>query len=121
MSLRLRLESGLPTAPPLADEPPLPDDLKARLQRQLLERIDLRALEALPPAEVPEQLRALLDELLTTAHAALNDVERRLLLRDIQHEMFGLGPLELLMADPAVSDILVNGSRQTIRRAPWPA
>ena len=36
----------------------------------------------------------------------------RLLLRDIQHEMFGMGPLEPLMADPAVSDILVNGSRQ---------
>jgi pilus assembly protein CpaF len=111
MSLRHRLESGSPAAT-LADEPPLQDDLKARLQRQLLERIDLRALEALPPAEVPDQLRALLDELLTAAHAALNDAERRLLLRDIQHEMFGLGPLEPLMADPAVSDILVNGSRQ---------
>ena len=51
MSLRHRLESGSPTAT-IADEPPLQDDLQARLQRQLPERIDLRALEALPPAEV---------------------------------------------------------------------
>src|SRR6476660_7727845 len=106
MSLRTRLESSR-AAPSAPDEPSLQDDLKARLHRQLLERIDLRALEALPLAEVPEQLRRLLDELLTAAHAALNDAERRLLLRDIQHEMFGLGPLEPLMADPALSDILV--------------
>ena len=51
MSLRHRLESGSPTAT-VTDEPPLQDDLKARLQRQLLERINLRALKALPPAEV---------------------------------------------------------------------
>jgi pilus assembly protein CpaF len=111
MSLRHRLQSGQATST-VPDEPPLQDDLKAQLQRQLLERIDLRALEALPAAEVPGQLRMLLDDLLTTAHAGLNEAERRLLLRDIQHEMFGLGPLEPLMADPAVSDILVNGSRQ---------
>ena len=111
MSLRHRLESGH-AATSVADELPLQDDLKARLQRQLLERIDLRALEALPAADVPAQLRSLLDELLTASHAALNEAERRLLLRDIQHEMFGLGPLELLMADPSVSDILVNGCRQ---------
>ena len=111
MSLRHRLESGQAT-PCVADEPPLQDDLKARLHRQLLERIDLRALEALPPAEVPDQLRALLDELLAVSHAGLNEAERGLLLRELQHEMFGLGPLEPLMADPAVSDILVNGSRQ---------
>ncbi|MFL6718300.1 MAG: CpaF family protein, partial [Burkholderiaceae bacterium] len=110
MSLRHRLESGAPLAQGPAAVSSVDDGLKASLHRQLLERIDLRALEALPQAEVSAQLRALLDDMLTAGHAGLNDAERRLLLRDIQHEMFGLGPLEPLMADPAVSDILVNGS-----------
>nr|WP_194711748.1 CpaF family protein [Noviherbaspirillum soli] len=110
MSLRHRLESGLPLAQGPATVSHANDELRAGLHRQLLERIDLRALEALPQAEVSAQLRSLLDDMLTAGHAGLNEAERRLLLRDIQHEMFGLGPLEPLMADPSVSDILVNGS-----------
>ena len=110
MSLRHRLESGLPLAQGPATVSLVNDELRAGLHRQLLEQIDLRALEALPQAEVSAQLRTLLDDMLTAGHAGLNEAERRLLLRDIQHEMFGLGPLEPLMADPAVSDILVNGS-----------
>ena len=47
--------------------------------------------------------------------------ERRNLVRDIQHEMLGLGPLEPLLADPTVSDILVNGSQAGLRRAARPA
>ena len=110
MSLRHRLESGLPLAQGPATVSLVNDEFRAGLHRQLLEQIDLRALEALPQAEVSAQLRTLLDDMLTAGHAGLNEAERRLLLRDIQHEMFGLGPLEPLMADPAVSDILVNGS-----------
>jgi pilus assembly protein CpaF len=48
------------------------------------------------------------ERLLEEDSAVVNDLERRLLIRDIQHEMLGFGPLELLMTDPAVSDILVN-------------
>ena len=48
------------------------------------------------------------ERLLDEDAEAVNDLERKLLVRDIQHEMLGFGPLELLMADPAVSDILVN-------------
>ena len=50
--------------------------------------------------------------LLTEDPAQINDIERRMLVRDIQNEMLGLGPLELLMADPTVSDILVNSYNQ---------
>ena len=112
MSLRHRLETGQPLTQPRSDTSSLTDELKSTLHRQLLERIDLRALGALSPTEVSTQLRMLIDELLAAGHAGLNDTERRLLLRAIEHEMFGLGPLEPLMADPAVSDILVNGSAQ---------
>jgi pilus assembly protein CpaF len=48
------------------------------------------------------------ERLLDEESAAINELERRALVRDIQHEMLGFGPLELLMADPTVSDILVN-------------
>src|SRR4029453_11031445 len=50
--------------------------------------------------------------LLQEEQAVINDAERVTLIRDIQHEMLGFGPLELLMADPTVSDILVNSYRQ---------
>jgi pilus assembly protein CpaF len=109
MSLRQRLETGVAAAGASA---PLRDDagMRLKLHRLLLDRIDLQAMAALPPAEVQQQLSALLGELLAAERIAVGDAERRLLLRDIRHEMFGLGPLEPLMADPTVSDILVNGA-----------
>jgi pilus assembly protein CpaF len=54
----------------------------------------------------------MVERLLQEEQAVLNDAERGSLIRDIQHEMLGFGPLELLMADPAVSDILVNSYQQ---------
>ncbi|MCX7257075.1 MAG: CpaF family protein [Polaromonas sp.] len=54
----------------------------------------------------------MVERLLLEEQAPVNDIERRMLIRDIQHEMLGFGPLELLMADPTVSDILVNSYKQ---------
>ena len=54
----------------------------------------------------------MVERLLQEEQAVINDAERVTLIRDIQHEMLGFGPLELLMADPTVSDILVNSYRQ---------
>ncbi|MGE8318247.1 MAG: CpaF family protein [Comamonas sp.] len=82
--------------------------LKGRIHTKLVERFDLAALEALPPQTLRNEIAALTERLLEEDPTAINDVERRLLTRDIQHEMLGFGPLELLMADPTVSDILVN-------------
>ncbi|GAB2476532.1 CpaF family protein [Comamonas humi] len=82
--------------------------LKGRIHTKLVERFDLAALEALPPQALRNEIAALTERLLEEDPTAINDVERRLLTRDIQHEMLGFGPLELLMADPTVSDILVN-------------
>jgi hypothetical protein len=76
MSLRHRLESGAPLAQGPAAVSLVDDELKASLHRQLLERIDLRALEALPQAEVSAQLRALLDDMLTAGHAARHKCAR---------------------------------------------
>ncbi|HYD97605.1 MAG TPA: CpaF family protein [Noviherbaspirillum sp.] len=82
--------------------------LKGRIHLKLVDKFDLAVLETLPPERLRHEIAGMVERLLQEEQAALNDIERRLLIRDIQHEMFGFGPLELLMADPAVSDILVN-------------
>lgn len=86
--------------------------LKGRIHLKLLDKFDLSALETLPPEKLRLEIAAMVERLLQEEQAAVNDIERRLLIRDIQHEMFGFGPIELLMADPTVSDILVNSYHQ---------
>ncbi|MFL6674050.1 MAG: CpaF family protein [Massilia sp.] len=82
--------------------------IKGRIHLKLLDKFDLAALEALPAATLRSEIAAMAERLLDDEQAAINELERRSLIRDIQHEMLGFGPLELLMADPTVSDILVN-------------
>jgi pilus assembly protein CpaF len=86
--------------------------LKGRLHRQMLERMDLSALESLGESALRQAISSGVEALLAAAPAPINEIERRLLVRDIQNEMLGLGVLEQLMADPTVSDILVNTARQ---------
>jgi pilus assembly protein CpaF len=86
--------------------------LKGRMHLKLLEKFDLAALETLAPEMLRHEISAMVGRLLEEEQEALNDIERRTLIRDIQHEMLGFGPIELLMADPTVSDILVNSYEQ---------
>jgi pilus assembly protein CpaF len=86
--------------------------LKERIHLKLLDMFDLAALEALAPDVLRREIAVMVERLLQEDQAVINDVERGTLIRDIQHEMLGFGPLELLMADPTVSDILVNSYRQ---------
>jgi pilus assembly protein CpaF len=82
--------------------------LKTRLHQTILDRIDLERLQRLAPERVREELRALTEKLLDEESIALNEADRAALIREIQNEMLGLGPLESLLADPTISDILVN-------------
>src|SRR3990172_5509261 len=84
-------------------------ELKSRIHRQLIERIDLSKLDSLPPETVQQQLRRLLEDLLAGEETPLSRLEREQLGSDGQHETCGLGPIEPLRMDPTVSDILVNG------------
>ena len=86
--------------------------LKGRMHLKLLDKFDLTVLESLPPAMLRQEIASMVERLLQDEQAAINDTERRSLIRDIQHEMLGFGPIELLMADPTVSDILVNSYQQ---------
>lgn len=86
--------------------------IKAQIHQALLRRLDLAAIEDMPPERLREELRALVERLLVEDNLVLNASERRSLVRDIQYEMLGFGPLEPLLADPTVSDILVNTCSQ---------
>jgi pilus assembly protein CpaF len=83
------------------------------LHRQLLDRIDLDVMGRLPPDRLREELRVLVERMIVETGLALNSAERRQIVTDVQNEVMGLGPLEPLLADPSVSDILVN-SHSTI-------
>ncbi len=85
---------------------------KAQVHQTILTRLDLQAMSGLPQAQLKDELRLAVERLLAEQNLVLNAQERRNLVRDIQHELMGLGPLEPLLADPTVSDILVNTSRQ---------
>ncbi len=109
--------SGLPPATTPGAEPAAAvssayQALKSRLHLQLLDKFDLAALETLAPDVLRREIATLAERLLRDEQAAINDAERRSLTRDVQHEMLGFGPLELLMADASVSDILVNSYDQ---------
>jgi len=83
-------------------------DLKVRLHQRLLEVINLAALDKMSHSEAEGEIGQLVRELLQEERAALNAAERNQLASEIVDEVLGLGPLEPLMKDESVSDILVN-------------
>jgi len=87
-------------------------ELKQRFHQTLLDRVDLARLQKLDPSQLSDEIRILVEHLLEDEGVALTEADRRNLVRDIRYEMLGLGPLEPLLADPTVSDILVNTHKQ---------
>ena len=86
-------------------------ELKTRIHRQLIERLDLTKLALLPHDAVQQQIQRIVEDMLASDETPLSRQEREQLVVEVQHETFGLGPIEPLMQDPTVSDILVNGPR----------
>ncbi len=83
-------------------------EMKARLHRTIINRMDLSKLGQLKPEQVRAEVGRLVKEILVTEEAPLSSLERERLTDELHHELFGLGPLEPLLADPTISDILVN-------------
>ncbi|WP_082552217.1 CpaF family protein [Massilia sp. Root351] len=119
MSLRERLASGDETRgavnvmglqPGLMGS--LPDasyqELRKTMHQTILDRIDLERLKRLTPEQFKHELALLVQRVIEDERIVLNQQERHRLVLDIQHEMLGFGPLEPLLADAGVSDILVN-------------
>ena len=104
------------TATPRAARPdavrPQYIELKAAVHRKLLNRLNLEALASADRARAESEIRTLLFELIAEEGTPLSMSERDVILGDVIDEVFGLGPLEPLLRDPGVSDILVNTYKQ---------
>jgi pilus assembly protein CpaF len=87
-------------------------DLKTRLHERLLEELNLAAIEKVAKADLRREVAAIVNELLTSEGTALNAKEFSLLIEELLDEVLGLGPLEPLLKDPSVTDILANTHRQ---------
>lgn len=87
--------------------------LKVMIHQQLLERINLAILEKMPREQIAKEISDIVAELLGDLGEALNRAERAALSNDVLDELLGLGPLEPLLKDETINDILVNG-HQTV-------
>src|SRR5213593_2560051 len=83
-------------------------EMKARLHRAIITRMDLTKLNTLAPDRVTAEVSRLAEDLLLAENTPLSLVERERLVSEVHDELFGLGPLEPLLGDPTISDILVN-------------
>lgn len=83
--------------------------LRASLHTQLLDEIDLKAMGQMPDDQVRVELKKATEAMIVESGVAVSSKERDILVAEIQDEVLGLGPLESLLADERVSDILVNG------------
>jgi pilus assembly protein CpaF len=85
---------------------------KRKVQPILMDRIDVTAASQLPRPEFTRQIGEIVSEILTEHKIQLNLIEQRELVEMMVNDMLGLGPLEPLLADERVTDIMVNGPKQ---------
>ncbi len=83
-------------------------ELKSSIHRELLSRIDLEKLMDMRDGRIRSQIFAVIQDLVTASATPLSGMERERLSREVLDEVFGLGPLEPLLQDPTINDILVN-------------
>jgi pilus assembly protein CpaF len=113
LSLNSPIPPGSPTRTPRVDSPrPQYIELKANVHRKLLNRLNLEALASVERSRAESEIRTLLFDLIAEESMPLSMAERDAILGDVIDEVFGLGPLEPLLRDPTISDILVNTYKQ---------
>ncbi len=85
---------------------------KEKIHKLLMEQIDLQTASKLPPENLRRQIMDLIGEILMQEKMTLNQAEQQAIATEIIDDMLGLGPLEPLLKDPLVTDIMVNGPFQ---------
>ena len=97
-----------------SDKAPLSfQELKSRIHRRLIERIDLAKLDLLRNGELANEIGYVIERLIVEEGVPLSRQEKERLVIEVQHETFGLGPIEPLLTSPDISDILVNNYAST--------
>jgi pilus assembly protein CpaF len=92
--------------------------IAARLHARILDRLDLAVVAQLSPEELRVRLRAIVEQLVAAERLVLSEPERVGVVESVLDELMGLGPLESLLKDPTISDVLVNGcERVFVERA----
>ena len=87
-------------------------ELKSRIHNRLFDHIDLARFSQVSETRVTQDIAELTHRILQDEEALLTADERQRVVSEVQHEVFGLGPLEPLLQDPHINDILVNGHAQ---------
>ncbi len=87
-------------------------DLKARMHNSLLDKLNLAVIDKVEEDTLRGEIGRHATELLRAEGRAMRSEEVKLLVEELMHEVLGLGPLEPLLADPTINDILVNGHQQ---------
>lgn len=85
--------------------------LKMNIHQAIIDRVELDKLQRLSPEQIRRELAQLVERIVDEDKIPMNELERRRLAQDVHDEMVGLGPLEPLLNDPTISDILVNTSQ----------
>jgi pilus assembly protein CpaF len=87
-------------------------EVKAAIHRRLLETLDFIEARRMTPEQLQRECSHRLEGLLSEHHCPLSTPEKAQMIRELMDEIFGLGPLEEFLRDPAISDVLVNGPNQ---------
>src|SRR5688572_30875517 len=96
--------------PPATPQGPSPSQsVKIEVHRRLLENMDLAQARRMPREELQRECSRRIDQLLGEQRTPLSAPDKQRLLREVMDEVFGLGPVEELLRDPLITDILVNG------------
>src|SRR5262249_46508984 len=85
------------------------DELKRQIHAKLVERLDFTRVKDLSSEAMRRDIRRVIEHLCDTENPLLNRIEREKLIEEVLDETLGFGPLEILLKDPTISDILVNG------------
>jgi pilus assembly protein CpaF len=88
------------------------DELKKQIHARLVERLDFTRVKDLNSDALRRDIRRVIEHLCDTENPLLNRMEREKLIEEVLDETLGFGPLEPLLKDPTISDILVNGPRK---------
>ena len=107
-----RVSSARATPHSIGVSPRTYQELKTTLHRELLSQIDLEKLTSLEDSKARMQVQEVIQQLIVKLNTPLSTIERDRLSREVLHEVFGLGPLEPLLQDATINDILVNTHRR---------